>query len=35
MWLLLFLFVYFTYRTPRLPLFLDPVSGGYGIGKIC
>ena len=35
LWLLLFLFVYFTYRTPRLPLFLDPVSGGYGIGKIC
>lgn len=32
LWLLLFLFVYFTYRTPQLPVFRDPVGGGYGFG---
>lgn len=31
-WILLFLFVYFTYRTPQLPIFRDPITGGYGIG---
>ena len=31
LWLLLFVFVWFTYRTPRLPLFLDPVNGCYGL----
>ena len=31
LWLLLFAFVWCTYRPPHLPLFLDPVSGGYGI----
>lgn len=35
LWALLFLFVLFTYRTPRLPIFCDPVTGGYGIGRIC
>ena len=25
------LFVVFTFRTPRLPLFQDPLTGGYGI----
>ena len=29
--ILTFLFVYFTYNTPEIGLFLDPVSGGYGI----
>ena len=31
LWLLLFAFVWWTYRPPHLPLLLDPVSGGYGI----
>lgn len=26
-----FLFVFFTFVTPEIPLFLDPVSGNYGI----
>ncbi len=29
------LFVYFTYATPRIPLFQDPQSGSYGIGIGC
>ena len=32
-WLLLALFIYFTYRPPMLPLFRDPVSGLYGIPR--
>lgn len=35
LWLLLFVFVYFTYRTPPLPIFRDPVTGGCGIGRLC
>ncbi len=27
------LFVVFTFVTPRIPLFQDPVSGSYGIGR--
>ena len=33
LWLLLFAFVWCTYRPPHLPLFLDPVSGGYGLAR--
>ena len=33
LWLLMLAFVYFTYHTPELPLFLDPVTGQYGIPK--
>lgn len=29
--LILGLFVLFTFNTPQIPLFKDPVSGGYGI----
>ena len=29
---LLFCFMFFTYNTPHIGLFIDPVSGGYGIG---
>ena len=35
LWALLFAFVWFTYRTPHLPLFLDPVSGCYGVQVPC
>ena len=35
LWALLFAFVWFTYRTPHLPLFLDPVSGCYGVQIPC
>ncbi len=35
LWALLFAFVWFTYRTPHLPLFLDPVSGCYGLEYPC
>ena len=28
----LFCFMFFTYNTPHIGLFIDPVSGGYGIG---
>lgn len=31
LWALMFAFLYFTYRPPHLPLFRDPVGGGYGI----
>ncbi len=31
LWTLAFLFVYFTYRTPCLPLFRDPATLQYGI----
>ena len=33
LWLLLFAFVWCAYRPPHLPLFLDPVSGGYGLAR--
>lgn len=35
LWLLLFAFVYFTYRTPKLPIFRDPVTRCYGLGRTC
>lgn len=35
LWALLFVFVWFTYRTPHLPLFRDPVSGCYGMEYPC
>ena len=35
LWLLLFAFVYFTYRTPQLPIFRDPVTHCYGLGRTC
>ena len=35
LWALLFAFVWFPYRTPPLPLFLDPVSGCYGVQVPC
>lgn len=31
LWLLAFAFVYATFRPPHLPLWRDPVTGGYGI----
>ena len=31
LWGLAFLFLLFTYRPPRLPLFRDPLGGGYGV----
>ena len=35
LWLLLFAFVYFTYRTPKFPIFRDPVTHCYGLGRTC
>lgn len=35
LWVLLFAFVWFTYRTPYLPLFRDPLSGCYGMEYPC
>ena len=35
LWLVLFAFVWCTYRPPHLPLFLDPVSGCYGLETPC
>lgn len=35
LWALLFTFVWFTYRPLHLPLFLDPVSGCYGLETPC
>ena len=32
-WGLLFLFVFFTYRPPMLPLFQDPLTGIYGLPR--
>lgn len=29
--ILFFLFIFFTYNTPEIGLFRDPISGGYGI----
>lgn len=31
LWGMIFLFILFTYRTPRLPLFRDPATLNYGI----
>lgn len=31
LWGMMLLFIFFTYRTPRLPLFRDPATLGYGI----
>lgn len=31
LWTLAFLFIYFTFRPPHLPLWQDPVTGLYGI----
>lgn len=31
LWAGLFAFVLFTFRTPHLPLFRDPLTGGYGL----
>ena len=31
LWLLAFLFVWWTFRPPHIGLFLDPVTGQYGI----
>ena len=33
LWALMFAFILFTYRTPQLPLFRDPVTFQYGIPK--
>ena len=33
LWALAFAFVYFTYRTPHLPLFRDPTTFVYGIPR--
>lgn len=33
LWGVTFLFILFTYRTPHLPLFLDPTGGGYGVAS--
>lgn len=35
LWVLLALFVRFTYHTPALPIFRDPVSGCYGLARPC
>ena len=35
LWLLLFVFVYFTYRTPQLPLFRDPLTHCCGLDRTC
>ena len=35
LWTLLFAFVWFTYRPLHLPLFLDSVSGCYGLETPC
>lgn len=34
LWGLVFLFIFFTYRTPRLPLFRDSATQGYGISAV-
>lgn len=31
LWAVLFAFVLFTFRPPRLPLFRDPLTGGFGL----
>lgn len=33
LWALMFAFIFFTYRTPQLPLFRDPTTFQYGIPK--
>ena len=32
LWGLAFLFVWFTYRTPHIALFQDPLTGSFGLG---
>lgn len=32
LWIIAFIFVLFTFYPPRIPLFEDPVTGGYGFG---
>ena len=32
LWSLVFVFVWCTFRPPELPLWRDPISGGYGMG---
>lgn len=34
LWGVMLLFILFTYRTPHLPLFRDPVTLGYGISVV-
>ena len=34
LWGMMFLFILFTYRTPRLPLFRDSVTLGYGVPAV-
>ena len=31
LWVLAFLFIWWTFRPPHIGIFLDPVTGGYGI----
>lgn len=33
LWGLAFIFVWCTFRPPRLPLWRDPLSGNYGLGR--
>lgn len=33
LWIMMLAFICFTYHAPRLPLFLDPITGQYGIPK--
>lgn len=33
LWAVLFLFVWCTFRPPHLPLWQDPITGGFGIPK--
>ena len=33
LWGVMFLFVYLSFRPGHIPLFRDPVTGGYGIPK--
>lgn len=33
LWILAFLFIYFTFRPPHLPLWQDPVTGLYGVPR--
>lgn len=32
LWIVAFIFVMFTFVPPQIPLFQDPVTGGYGFG---
>lgn len=33
LWILMFAFILFTYRPPRLPLYLDPTTQTYGVPR--